>query len=129
MNGRMSGQDHSLNAPLKRETTSEWQDWLIDDKSENQEEKLIDSEDYKYRKSLLGNALTQLNERERFIFTSRRINEKVSTLEELSEKFGVSRERIRQIEVRAFEKVQNYIKRAIQSNNNIELLTLDKKSK
>ena len=57
MNGRMSGQDHSLNAPLKSESNIEWQDWLVDSNSENQEERLVDNEEYKYRKTILGNAL------------------------------------------------------------------------
>ena len=80
------------------------------DAGTSQEELLEESQEYKFRKTILINALSVLNERERFIFEARRLNEKQSTLDELSRKFKISRERVRQIEVRAFEKIQNCIK-------------------
>ena len=126
MNGRMSGQDHSLNAPLKSESNIEWQDWLVDSNSENQEERLVDNEEYKYRKTILGNALNYLNDREKYVFKARRVNEDQSTLEELSQKFNVSRERIRQIEVRAFEKVQQQIKGMTKDKDRVEMITMKK---
>ena len=111
MNRRLSG-DASLNAPLKADGESgQWQDWLVDE-SESQESVLADREEHDHRMSLLTNALDILNERERRIFEARRLVEKPVTLEELSEEFDVSRERIRQIEVRAFEKVQKEVQSA-----------------
>jgi RNA polymerase sigma-32 factor len=105
MNRRLGG-DASLNAPLRQEADSgEWQDWLVDD-TPDQEERLAESEELAQRRSMLSDALGTLNERERRIFEARRLAEDPSTLEDLSAEFGVSRERIRQIEVRAFEKVQ-----------------------
>tara|TARA_B100000676_G_scaffold313544_1_gene397041 strand:- start:62248 stop:63123 length:876 start_codon:yes stop_codon:yes gene_type:complete len=111
MNRRLSGPDNSLNAPLKAEGDGEWQDWLVDE-SANQEEVLGDREELAGRRKLLANALTNLNERERHIFVERRLTENPKTLEELSEEYNISRERVRQIEVRAFEKVQKAIKSA-----------------
>ena len=111
MNRRLSGPDNSLNAPLKAEGDGEWQDWLVDD-SANQEEVLGDREELAGRRKLLANALTGLNDRERHIFVERRLTENPKTLEELSEEYDISRERVRQIEVRAFEKVQKAIKSA-----------------
>jgi RNA polymerase sigma-32 factor len=111
MNRRLGG-DASLNAPLKAEGESgQWQDWLVDD-SESQEAVLADKEEFNHRMELLGEAMDILNERERRIFEARRLAEKPVTLEQLSEEFGVSRERIRQIEVRAFEKVQKAVQNA-----------------
>ncbi|TLP43041.1 MULTISPECIES: RNA polymerase sigma factor RpoH [Cohaesibacter] len=111
MNRRLSG-DASLNAPLKADGESgQWQDWLVDD-SESQESVLADKEEHNHRMSLLTDALDILNDRERRIFEARRLEEKPITLEELSEEFDVSRERIRQIEVRAFEKVQKEVQAA-----------------
>ncbi|WP_119309503.1 RNA polymerase sigma factor RpoH [Cohaesibacter haloalkalitolerans] len=111
MNRRLSG-DASLNAPLKADGESgQWQDWLVDD-SDSQETVLADKEEYDHRMGLLTNALDVLNDRERRIFEARRLAEKPATLEELSEEFNVSRERIRQIEVRAFEKVQKEVQDA-----------------
>nr|WP_321455953.1 RNA polymerase sigma factor RpoH [uncultured Cohaesibacter sp.] len=111
MNRRLSG-DASLNAPLKSDGESgQWQDWLVDD-SESQETVLADKEEFDHRMELLANAMGILNERERRIFEARRLAEKPATLEELSEEFSVSRERIRQIEVRAFEKVQQAVQEA-----------------
>ncbi|MCH9764769.1 MAG: RNA polymerase sigma factor RpoH [Alphaproteobacteria bacterium] len=108
MNRRMGG-DSSLNAPLKSDdATGEWQDWLKDE-SPSQEDELVRSEELDHRRGYLAEALEGLNERERQIFEARRLSEAPQTLEELSQVFGVSRERIRQIEVRAFEKVQEAV--------------------
>ncbi|MDE2361943.1 MAG: RNA polymerase sigma factor RpoH [Hyphomicrobiales bacterium] len=104
MNRRLGG-DASLNSPLRVDGEGEWQDWLVDD-SASQESRLADSEESDNRHAALRNALGVLNERERRIFEARRLQDDPMTLEELSEEFGVSRERVRQIEVRAFEKVQ-----------------------
>jgi RNA polymerase sigma-32 factor len=109
MNRRLAGSDNSLNAPLRAEGDGEWQDWLVDE-SANQEEILGDREELAGQRKLLANALTGLNDRERHIFVERRLTEGPKTLEELSEEYNISRERVRQIEVRAFEKVQKAIK-------------------
>jgi RNA polymerase sigma-32 factor len=111
MNRRLGG-DASLNTPLREDGEGEWQDWLVDD-SESQERRLADSEEADNRHSALREALEVLNPRERRIFEARRLAEDPITLEQLSEEFGVSRERVRQIEVRAFEKVQEAVKKAI----------------
>mgnify|MGYP001317443528 FL=1 len=111
MNRRLGG-DASLNAPIRAEAESgEWQDWLVDD-SPDQEELLAESEELGRRRNYLSDALSTLNERERRIFEARRLAEDPMTLEDLSLEFGVSRERIRQIEVRAFEKVQKAVTRS-----------------
>jgi len=111
MNRRLAG-DSSLNAPVRNDSESgEWQDWLVDD-SMDQETALAESEEKENRRALLSNALKGLNERERRVFEARRLSEDPLTLEELSAEFGVSRERIRQIEVRAFEKVQKAVQKA-----------------
>jgi RNA polymerase sigma-32 factor len=108
MNRRLSG-DASLNAPIRAEAESgEWQDWLVDE-SDSQESKLAESEEMSNRKKALGQALDVLNDRERRIFEARRLSDDPITLEELAAEFGVSRERVRQIEVRAFEKVQEAV--------------------
>jgi RNA polymerase sigma-32 factor len=108
MNRRLSG-DASLNAPIRAEAESgEWQDWLVDD-TPTQEDRLVEDEELERRKSYLSSAMSVLNDRERRVFEARRLTEEPATLEELSEEFGVSRERIRQIEVRAFEKVQKAV--------------------
>jgi len=108
MNRRLSG-DASLNAPIRAEAESgEWQDWLVDD-TPTQEDRLVENEELQRRKSYLSSAMAVLNDRERRVFEARRLAEEPATLEELSEEFGVSRERIRQIEVRAFEKVQKAV--------------------
>jgi RNA polymerase sigma-32 factor len=109
MNRRLGG-DASLNAPLREEGEGEWQDWLVDE-SASQESVLAAEEEGRNRLSALRDALTVLNPRERRIFEARRLAEDPITLEELSTEFGVSRERVRQIEVRAFEKVQEAVKR------------------
>ena len=109
MNRRLGG-DASLNAPIRDDGDSgEWQDWLADD-SESQESVLAESEELDNRRQALSAALDVLNERERRIFQARRLNDDPVTLEELAVEFGVSRERVRQIEVRAFEKVQKAVK-------------------
>ena len=105
MNRRLSAPDHSLNAPLRIDGEGEWQDWLEDER-ENQEETLAASEEMGGRKRLLDAALKQLNERERDILIERRLKDEPATLEDLSAKYSISRERVRQIEVRAFEKLQ-----------------------
>ncbi len=116
MNRRLSGGgDASLNAPIGGaggEGESEWMDWLADDKAEGtQETRLADSEEYNQRMGLLEAAMAELNERERHIIKERRLRDEPATLEDLSKEYGVSRERVRQIEVRAFEKLQNAMKR------------------
>jgi RNA polymerase sigma-32 factor len=112
MNRRLGG-DVSLNAPIREDGDSgEWQDWLVDDASD-QEERLAESEESDNRRKALGEALSMLNERERRIFEARRLADDPITLEDLAAEFGVSRERVRQIEVRAFEKVQSAVKHTI----------------
>ena len=111
MNRRMAGSDHSLNAPLRADSEGEWIDWLADD-SESQELQLAESEEFSKRRNLLQDSLGILNERERHILTERRLKEEPSTLEELSKVYGISRERVRQIEVRAFEKLQKAVRNA-----------------
>jgi RNA polymerase sigma-32 factor len=115
MNRRLSG-DASLNAPLRGDEldSSEWQDWLVDD-SDSQETILAESEELDNRRTALKRAMAVLNDRERRIFEARKLAEDPITLEELSEEFGVSRERVRQIEVRAFEKVQQAVREQIAS--------------
>jgi RNA polymerase sigma-32 factor len=112
MNRRLSG-DASLNAPIKASEgdSGQWQDWLVDD-HDNQEEILIEQDELENRRALLANAMKVLNDRERRIFEARRLSDEPMTLEELSGEFGISRERVRQIEVRAFEKVQDAVKAA-----------------
>ncbi|MEI8396171.1 MAG: RNA polymerase sigma factor RpoH [Rhodospirillaceae bacterium] len=113
MNRRLASPDHSLNAPLRAddEGGGEWQDWLVDD-SASQEIMLGEREELGKRRTLLHQAMDHLNERERQILIERRLRENPATLEDLSHRFGVSRERVRQIEVRAFEKLQKSIKNA-----------------
>src|SRR6266536_1984990 len=112
MNRRLGG-DASLNAAIREDGDSgEWQDWLVDE-SPDQETTLAASEEFDTRRKTLSDALTVLNERERRIFETRRLAEEQITLAELAEEFGVSRERVRQIEVSAFEKVQNAVKHRV----------------
>jgi RNA polymerase sigma-32 factor len=112
MNRRLGG-DVSLNAPIRNDgDTGEWQDWLVDDVSD-QETRLAESEESDNRRKALGDALSVLNDRERRIFEARRLADDPITLEDLAAEFGVSRERVRQIEVRAFEKVQRAVKNRI----------------
>ena len=112
MNRRLGG-DASLNAPIREEGDSgEWQDWLVDDR-DSQEKVLAESEEFDTRRKALSEALSVLNDRERRIFEARRLTDEPVTLEELAEEFGVSRERVRQIEVRAFEKVQKAVRNRV----------------
>ena len=111
MNRRLGG-DASLNAPLREEGEGEWQDWLVDESS-SQEAVLADREESDVRHGALKKALSVLNDRERRIFEARRLADEPVTLEDLSTEFGVSRERVRQIEVRAFEKVQAAVKQGV----------------
>jgi DNA-directed RNA polymerase specialized sigma24 family protein len=112
MNRRLSSPDSSLNAPLGGESESEWQDWLADD-TPDQESRLADSDELQERQTLLSAALDELTERERDILHARRLRDEPVTLEDLSVKYGISRERVRQIEVRAFEKLQQKMKAAL----------------
>lgn len=112
MNRRLSSPDNSLNAPIKMDGEGEWQDWLVDE-TENQEQELAQREELSERRSLLAVALKTLTERERFILSERRLREDPATLEYLSQHYGISRERVRQIEVRAFEKLQKSMKNQI----------------
>ncbi|GGE42159.1 RNA polymerase sigma factor RpoH [Marinicauda pacifica] len=111
MNGRLSGPDSSLNAPLRQDGEAEWQDWLTDKDAESAEDTLVESDEFDTRMTLLQEAMGQLNERERHIIQERRLTEDPKTLEDLAQVYGVSRERIRQIEVRAFDKLQKEMKR------------------
>ena len=116
MNRRMMGQEKSLNSPIKAGETDEWQDWLVD---ENLDQELLISQQQEFedRKELLRNAMSILNERETEILKARRLNENPKTLEELSAKFKISRERVRQIETKAFEKLQKSMINASKSKN------------
>ena len=105
MNRRISGSDYSLNSPVTDDSSGEWQDWLEDD-TQNQEASFADTEEYLIKKNILSDSLEYLNERERDIISERQLSENPLTLEELSKRYGVSRERIRQIEAKAFEKLQ-----------------------
>ncbi len=111
MNRRLAAPDNSLNAPLKFEGEGEWQDWLEDD-TPSQESRMAESEELSKRQVLLNSALSALNERERHILTERRLKDEPATLEDLSKEYDISRERVRQIEVRAFEKLQKSIRNA-----------------
>ncbi len=112
MNRRMSGMDHSLNAPLNQDGEGEWQDWL-EDESSSQEELLGLTQELDQRRDLLNDALKGLSSRESHILQERRLKDAPATLEDLSRHYGVSRERIRQIEVRAFEKIQKTMRNAV----------------
>jgi len=111
MNRRLGSPDHSLNAPLRIDGEGEWQDWLVDER-DSQETLLAEREEMKNRRKLLAAAMTTLNERERHILTERRLKDEPTTLEDLSQAYDISRERVRQIEVRAFEKLQKSIRNA-----------------
>ena len=127
MNRRLSG-DTSLNAPIRASEgeSGEWQDWLVDDSS-SQEQLLIEEDELENRRAMLEQAMEGLNDREKRIFKARRLSEDPVTLEELSTEFGISRERVRQIEVRAFEKVQNAVKAAAIAQKRALLPTTPKK--
>ncbi len=113
MNRRLAAPDHSLNAPVRADSEGEWQDWLVDE-GESQETVLAQHEEMTGRRALLGNALRTLNDRERHILIERRLKDNPTTLEELSQHYGISRERVRQIEVRAFEKLQKAMKSEVE---------------
>ena len=116
MNRRMMGQEKSLNDPIKSGETDEWQDWLVDD-ALDQELIVSQKQEYEDKKGLLNTAMRILNEREKEIITARRLSENPITLEELSKRYKISRERIRQIETRAFEKLQKSMINASKSKN------------
>jgi len=111
MNRRLAAPDNSLNAPVRAEGEGEWQDWLVDE-SPTQETRLAETEELSARQRLLGKALDGLNARERHILMERRLKDDPATLEDLSKEYDISRERVRQIEVRAFEKLQKAIRNA-----------------
>ena len=112
MNRRLSGVDQSLNAPLRQDADGEWQDWLVED-SDDQETLLGDFQELDERRGMLDAALQSLSDRERHIISERRLKDSPATLQDLSAQYGISRERIRQIEVRAFEKLQKSVKNAV----------------
>ncbi|WP_295192913.1 RNA polymerase sigma factor RpoH [uncultured Brevundimonas sp.] len=119
MNRRLGG-DASLNAPLRADGESEWQDWLADDTAVSQETQLADDEEKGIRMSLLQEAMEELTDREKHILTERRLKDDPVTLEELAGQYGVSRERVRQIEVRAFEKLQKAMRAAAEERNLVD---------
>ncbi len=112
MNRRMAAPDHSLNAPLRADGDgdTEWQDWLVDDSVQSQETMVAEVDESTKRQAVLSTAMQGLKERERHILTARRLQENPLTLEQLSQEYGISRERVRQIEARAFEKVQKAVR-------------------
>jgi len=116
MNRRLLGKEKSLNDPIKDESGTEWQDWIVDDKVD-QELKLSHKQEFDQRKKLMDESMGILNPREKEILTARRLSEDITTLEDLSKKYNLSRERIRQIETRAFEKLQKAMLNAAKSNN------------
>lgn len=120
MNRRLAGGDASLNAPLRADGDGEWQDWLVDDQTPSQETVVADNEERSIRMSLLEEAMTELSDRERHILTERRLKDEPTTLEELASQYGVSRERVRQIEVRAFEKLQKSMRAAAEERNLVD---------
>ncbi len=116
MNRRLSGGDHSLNAPLRQDGDGEWMDWLVDE-SDTQETLVAEAQELDKRRVLLNDAMQTLNERERHILNERRLQDDPKTLEELSKVYNISRERVRQIEVRAFEKLQKSMRNAAKEQN------------
>ncbi|OYW27198.1 MAG: RNA polymerase factor sigma-32 [Caulobacter sp. 12-67-6] len=120
MNRRLSGPDASLNAPLRSDSESEWQDWLADDDQVSQETVVAENEEKSLRMGLLQEAMVELTDRERHILTERRLKDDPTTLEDLATHYGVSRERVRQIEVRAFEKLQKTMREAAIAKNMVE---------
>jgi len=112
MNRRMAGADHSLNAPMRADAEGEWMDWLEDKDAIDQETAYAHDEELANRRALMADAMKDLNEREQHILTERRLKDKPSTLEDLSKIYHISRERVRQIEVRAFEKLQKAMQTA-----------------
>jgi RNA polymerase sigma-32 factor len=117
MNRRLSGPDASLNAPLRSDSENEWQDWLEDKEAVSQETRLAEDEEKSLRMGLLEEAMTELTDREQHILTQRRLRDDPTTLEALAAEYGVSRERVRQIEVRAFEKLQKAMRSAAVEQN------------
>lgn len=120
MNRRLSGGDASLNSPLRADSESEWQDWLVDEDTPSQESLVAEHQEKSIRMSLLEEAMTELTDRERHILTERRLKDEPTTLEELASQYGVSRERVRQIEVRAFEKLQKSMRAAAEERNLVD---------
>jgi RNA polymerase sigma-32 factor len=120
MNRRLSGPDSSLNSPLRSDSESEWQDWLADDNAVSAETHVAETEEYTQRMGLLGDAMSGLTDREKHIITERRLKDNPTTLEDLASEYGVSRERVRQIEVRAFEKLQKAMKTAAVERHMVE---------
>ncbi|MGH6987338.1 MAG: RNA polymerase sigma factor RpoH [Caulobacteraceae bacterium] len=120
MNRRLAGPDASLNAPLRSDSENEWQDWLEDKEAVSQETRLAEDEEKALRMGLLEEAMTELTDRERHILTERRLKDDPTTLETLASEYGVSRERVRQIEVRAFEKLQTAMRAAAAERNLVE---------
>jgi len=116
MNRRLLGKEKSLNSPIKEEGGEEWQDWIVDEKTD-QEVQLSNQQEFAKRKKLMDASMEILNTREKEILTARRLSDEIATLEDLSKKYKISRERIRQIETRAFEKLQKAILSAAKSNN------------
>ena len=116
MNRRLQGKEKSLNDPIKDEDGQEWQDWLVDNNLD-QELKLSQDQELNERKNLMNASINILNQREKEILIARRLSEDIATLEDLSKKYKISRERIRQIEMKAFEKLQKAMLNAAKSNN------------
>ena len=116
MNRRLAGPDHSLNAPLKEDGEGEWQDWLVDG-SPTQEYIISNSQELDQRKDLLSKAINVLNPREKYIVVERRLKDETKTLDDLSNHFKISRERVRQIEVRAMEKLKKSVKNLLIKKN------------
>ena len=116
MNRRLLGKEKSLNDPIKDEDGTEWQDWIVDDKTD-QELKLSHDQEFSQRKKLMDDSMDILNPREKDILTARRLSENIATLEDLSKKYKISRERIRQIEMKAFEKLQKAMLTTTKSKN------------
>ena len=116
MNRRLLGKEKSLNDPIKDGDGTEWQDWIVDGKLD-QELKLSQDQEFNERKKLMNDCIDILNKREKEILTARRLSENIATLEELSKKYKISRERIRQIETKAFEKLQKAMLNTTKSNN------------
>ena len=116
MNRRLLGKEKSLNDPIKDEDGTEWQDWLVDNKMDHEID-LSKKQELDHRKNLMAESMSVLNQREKEILTSRRLSENIQTLDDLSKKYKVSRERIRQIETKAFEKLQKAILAAAKTNN------------
>ena len=116
MNRRLLGKEKSLNDPIKDGGGGEWQDWIVDDKID-QELKLSNQQEFNQRKKIMDDSMSVLNQREKEILTARKLSENIATLEDLSKKYKLSRERIRQIEAKAFEKLQKTILNVAKTNN------------